>query len=90
MLKRRSWNICNWLPRRKSTRTHWLNYETQLQDALQYAVSNKELYDNLKSGLNQEITIKNKIEQTKLQIENIHKKEGIYRDELDEFVKRWS
>lgn len=63
------------------------NYETQLQDALQYAVSNKELYDNLKSGLNQEITIKNKIEQTKLQIENIRKKEGIYRDELDEFVK---
>lgn len=63
------------------------NYETQLQDALQYAVSNKELYDNLKSGLSQEITIKNKIEQTKLQIENIHKKEGIYRDELDEFVK---
>jgi DNA sulfur modification protein DndD len=62
-------------------------YETQLQDALHYAVSNKELYDNLKSGLNQEITIKNKIEQTKLQIENIHKKEGIYRDELDEFVK---
>jgi len=62
-------------------------YETQLQDALQYAVSNKELYDNLKSGLNQEITIKNKIEQTKLQIENIHKKEGIYREELDEFVK---
>ncbi len=62
-------------------------YETQLQDALQYAVSNKELYDNLKSGLNQEITIKNKIEQTNLQIENIHKKEGIYRDELDEFVK---
>ena len=62
-------------------------YETQLQDALQYAVSNKELYDNLKSGLNQEITIKNKIEQTKLQIENIHKKESIYRDELDEFVK---
>jgi DNA sulfur modification protein DndD len=63
------------------------NYETQLQDALQYAVSSKELYDNLKSGLNQEITIKNKIEQTKLQIENIHKKEGIYRDELDEFLK---
>ncbi len=61
--------------------------ETQLQDALQYAVSNKELYDNLKSGLNQEVTIKNKIEQTKLQIENIHKKESIYRDELDEFVK---
>lgn len=63
------------------------HYETQLQDALQYAVSNKELYDNLKSGLNQEITIKNKIEQTGLQIENIHKKVGLYRNELDEFVK---
>ncbi len=39
--------------------------ELQLQDALQYSVANKELYDNLKGGLNQETTIKNKIEQTK-------------------------
>ena len=61
--------------------------QLQLQDALQYSVANKELYDNLKGGLNQESTIKNKIEQTKLQIETIHKKEGIYHDELDEFVK---
>lgn len=64
-----------------------INNENQLQDALQYSVSNKELYDNLKSGLNQEITIKNKIEQTRIQIENIHKKESVYRDDLDEFVK---
>ncbi len=62
-------------------------FETLLQDALQYSVANKEIYDNLKSGLNQETTIKNKIEQTKVQIDNIHKKENIYRDELDEFVK---
>ena len=61
--------------------------QVQLQDALQYSVANKELYDNLKGGLNQESTIKNKIEQTKLQIETIHKKEGIYHSELDEFVK---
>lgn len=61
--------------------------QLQLQDTLQYSVANKELYDNLKGGLNQESTIKNKIEQTKLQIETIHKKEGIYHDELDEFVK---
>jgi len=61
--------------------------QLQLQDALQYSVANKELYDNLKGGLNQESTIKNKIEQTKLQIETIHKKEGIYHTELDEFVK---
>jgi DNA sulfur modification protein DndD len=63
------------------------NLQLQLQDALQYSVANKELYDNLKGGLNQESTIKNKIEQTKLQIETIHKKEGIYHVELDEFVK---
>jgi DNA sulfur modification protein DndD len=61
--------------------------QLQLQDALQYSVANKELYDNLKGGLNQESTIKNKIEQTKLQVETIHKKEGIYHDDLDEFVK---
>ena len=61
--------------------------ERKLQDALQYSVANKEIYDNLKSGLNQESTIKSKIEQTKLQIENILKKEIIYRDQLDEFVK---
>lgn len=61
--------------------------QIQLQDSLQYSVANKEIYDNLKGGLNQESTIKNKIEQTKLQIENIHKKEAIYHDELDEFIK---
>ena len=37
--------------------------------------------------MNQESTIKNKIEQTKIQIEKIYKKENIYREELDEFVK---
>ena len=61
--------------------------ETRLQDALQYSVANKELYDNLKTGLNQETTIKNKIEQTKAQIENIYKKENIFRDDLDDFIK---
>jgi DNA sulfur modification protein DndD len=64
-----------------------VNIQSILQDALQYSVANKELYDNLKAGMNQESTIKNKIEQTKIQIENIYKKENIYRDELDEFVK---
>jgi DNA sulfur modification protein DndD len=66
---------------------HQSSLETQLQDALQYSVANKEMYDNLKIGLNQETTIKNKIEQTKLQIENIYKKETIFHEELDVFVK---
>ena len=61
--------------------------QLKLQDALQYSVANKELYDNLKGGLNQESTIKNKIEQTNIQIDNIYKKEGIYHNELEEFVK---
>jgi DNA sulfur modification protein DndD len=61
--------------------------ELELQDALQYSVANKELYDNLKSGLSQETTLKNKIEQSKSQIESIHKKEALYRAEADEFIK---
>lgn len=72
---------------KKKLQEQQASLETQLQDALQYSVANKELYDNLKIGLNQETTIKNKIEQTKSQIENIYKKETIFRDELDEFVK---
>ena len=72
---------------KKKLQEHQTSLETQLQDVLQYSVANKELYDKLKIGLNQETTIKNKIEQTKSQIENIYKKETIFRDELDEFVK---
>jgi DNA sulfur modification protein DndD len=61
--------------------------EQQLQDALQYSVTGKELYDNLKSGLNQETTIKTKIQQTKSTIESILKKEELFRNDLDSFVK---
>lgn len=61
--------------------------ELSHQDALQYSVANKEIYDNLKAGVNQETTIKNKIDQTKLLIDNTLKKENIYRDDLDGFVK---
>jgi len=61
--------------------------DLQLQDALQYSVAAKELYDNLKSGLNQETTIKTKIQQTKSTIESIYKKEELFRNDLDSFVK---
>ena len=61
--------------------------QTKLQDALQYSVANKELYDNLKSGLNQDSTIKNKIEQSNQQIDAIHKRESLYSNNLSEFVK---
>ena len=72
---------------KKNLQENQASLEIQLQDALQYSVSNKELYDNLKTGLNQETTIKNKIEQTKSQIENTCKKESIFREELDRFIK---
>ena len=63
------------------------NLEAQLQDALQYSVANKEIYDNLKAGINQEATIKNKIEQTKIQIDNILKREELYKNDVETFVK---
>lgn len=59
----------------------------QLQDALQFSVANRELYDNLKSGVNQETTIKSKIDQTKGQITSILSKEKKFREDLDLFVK---
>ncbi|NCA75041.1 MAG: DNA sulfur modification protein DndD [Alphaproteobacteria bacterium] len=63
------------------------NLGVQLQDAMQYSVANKEIYDNLKAGINQETAIKSKIEQTKLQIDNILKREMLYRADIDAFVK---
>jgi DNA sulfur modification protein DndD len=60
-----------------------------LQDALQYSVTNKDIYDGLKSGLNQEATLKSKIDQTKVQIETIRKKEELYRNDIEDFVKNF-
>jgi DNA sulfur modification protein DndD len=62
-------------------------YEAKLQDALQYAVANKELYDNLKAGLSEETTIKTKIESANSQIDHSLKRENLFRSELEEFVK---
>lgn len=62
-----------------------LNQEWEL--ALQYAVANKELYDNLKAGLNEEKTIKNKIEQIEIQVQNTQQKEIKYREDTDKFSK---
>lgn len=74
------------LEQKKAKEIELNGLKQQQQDALQYSVSNKELYDNLKSGLNQETTIKNKIEQTKNQIDSIYKKEELFRNDLNSFV----
>lgn len=75
------------LEQKKKKDEEKLAIEQQQQDALQYSVSGKELYDNLKNGLNQETTIKSKIQQTQSTIEAIHKKEELFRSDLDSFVK---
>jgi DNA sulfur modification protein DndD len=72
---------------KKKKETELTGLALQHQDALQYSVSGRELYDNLKNGLNQESTIKSKIEQTKIQIETIQKKEELFKSDLDSFVK---
>ena len=64
-----------------------LQLQHSLNTAIQYSVANKELYDNLKSGLNQDTKISNKIDQTKSQIENIQKKENIFYSDVDNFIK---
>lgn len=74
------------LEQKKAKEIELNSLKQQQQDALLYSVSNKELYDNLKSGLNQETTIKNKIEQTKNQIDSIFKKEELFRNDLNSFV----
>lgn len=61
--------------------------QLQHQDALQYSVANKDLYDNLKIGLNQETTIKSKIDQITAQISAIQKKEDSYIESVDSFAK---
>jgi len=75
------------LEQKKNKDADLLALGLQHQDALQYSVSGKELYDNLKSGLNEESTIKSKIDSTNHQIDAIHKREELFKNELDVFVK---
>ncbi|WP_288955755.1 hypothetical protein [uncultured Polaribacter sp.] len=64
-----------------------VNLNNNLGQSLNYSVQNKELYENLKSGLNEETTINSKIAQTKLGIENTIKKEELFRSDLNKFLK---
>lgn len=64
-----------------------VNLNNNLGQSLNYSVQNKELYENLKSGLNEETTINSKIAQTKLGIENTLKKEELFRSDLNKFLK---
>ncbi|WPY97063.1 AAA family ATPase [Christiangramia sp. OXR-203] len=55
------------------------------QEAIDYSVSNQEVYDNLKAGLNQESTLKNKINSLESQMDQLQEKEKSYRSDLSDF-----
>jgi DNA sulfur modification protein DndD len=57
------------------------------EDALTYSIHNRELYESLKGGLNQETQIKSLILKAEAEIEAIHKKETQYRSDLESFTK---
>lgn len=61
----------------------------ELEQALEYSISNKDLYDKLKEGLNQETTIKNKIDQLKNDLDNLKKREKLFKQEMTEFTSNF-
>lgn len=75
--------------KKKELESSLTHTQSQLQDALQYSVTNKDLYDGLKAGMNQETTLKNKIDQINQQIAGIRKKEELYRKDIEDFVKNF-
>lgn len=64
---------------------------TRLRDAhtgaLQYAVQNKDLYDGLKAGLNQETTIKSRIDELTRQIQATAERETSYLSQVEALTK---
>lgn len=61
----------------------------QHRKALDYSVSNKDLYDNLKAGLNEESTINNKVKQLEEELKSVEREEKQYKEEANEFVKNF-
>lgn len=59
------------------------------KDALAYSVSNKELYDKLKSGLNETSTINNKIKQLEEQLKTLESEEKSYKIKANDFINNF-
>lgn len=60
-----------------------------LDDALQYSLANQSIYENQKQGLSQQTTIQNKINQTLSQIDSIKKRDALYLNEAEEFIRNF-
>lgn len=59
------------------------------KEALDFSVSNKDLYDTLKAGMNEESTLNNKIKQLEEELNNLDKEEKQYKTDVNEFIKNF-
>lgn len=57
----------------------------EYDEAIDYSVSNQDVYDKLKAGLNEESTLKNKINSLESQLEQLKEKEQSYKTDLSDF-----
>jgi DNA sulfur modification protein DndD len=61
--------------------------ESILIDIELFLLNNKDDYEQLKSGLNQETSVKSRIQQIKNDIESYNKKQKVYKEEIETFVR---
>ncbi len=59
------------------------------KEALDFSVSNKELYDTLKAGMNEESTLNNKVKQLEEELNNLDQEEKQYKTDVNEFIKNF-
>ncbi|WP_299007921.1 AAA family ATPase [uncultured Tenacibaculum sp.] len=59
------------------------------KEALDFSVSNKDLYDTLKAGMNEESTLNNKVKQLEEELSNLDKEEKQYKTDVNDFIKNF-
>jgi len=59
------------------------------KEALDFSVSNKDLYDTLKAGMNEESTLNNKVKQLEEELNNLDKEEKQYKTDVNDFIKNF-
>lgn len=72
---------------KKSKENELQSKESILKDIEQFLRNNKDEYEQLKTGLSQESSLKSKIQQFRNDIDSYNKKQRIYRDEIEVFVR---
>ena len=74
---------------RKKENERLSDLNEQHRKALDYSVSNKYLYDELKAGLNEESTINNKVKQLEEELKAVERKEKQYKEDASEFINNF-